>query len=82
MRHEASSSRGCAKPGSLSNCHISTETSGAKMLRVRFIERGKVTVDDKWAQTNPCYFCDNCYYLLHYKDGSLLYSDFCVRLSV
>ncbi|KAH7533644.1 snRNA-activating protein complex subunit [Ziziphus jujuba] len=38
----------------------------------------KVTVDDKWAQDNPCYFCDNCYYLLHYKDGSLLYSDFCV----
>ncbi|PON56447.1 snRNA-activating protein complex, subunit [Parasponia andersonii] len=38
----------------------------------------KVTVDDKWAQGNPCYFCDNCYYLLHYKDGSLLYSDFSV----
>lgn len=38
----------------------------------------KVTVDDKWAQGNPCYFCDNCYYLLHYKDGSLVYSDFSV----
>lgn len=38
----------------------------------------KVTVDDKWAQDNPCYFCDNCYYLLHYKDGSLLYNDFSV----
>ncbi|KAF6145959.1 hypothetical protein GIB67_033318 [Kingdonia uniflora] len=39
----------------------------------------KVTVDDKWAQENPCYFCDNCYYLLHYnEDGSLLYDDFTV----
>ncbi|XP_010244822.1 PREDICTED: snRNA-activating protein complex subunit [Nelumbo nucifera] len=34
----------------------------------------KVTVDDKWAPENPCYFCDSCYYLLHYaEDGSLLY---------
>ncbi|KAF9592167.1 hypothetical protein IFM89_012661 [Coptis chinensis] len=39
----------------------------------------KVTVDDKWAQENPCYFCDNCYYLLHYtEDGSLLYHEFTV----
>ncbi|KAF8395857.1 hypothetical protein HHK36_019811 [Tetracentron sinense] len=39
----------------------------------------KVTMDDKWAQENPCYFCDNCYYLLHYnEDGSLLYHDFTV----
>ncbi|GJM92113.1 hypothetical protein PR202_ga08544 [Eleusine coracana subsp. coracana] len=34
----------------------------------------KMTVDDKWALNNPCYFCIKCYYLLHYKeDGSLLY---------
>uniref|UniRef100_A0A2N9IJX5 snRNA-activating protein complex subunit n=1 Tax=Fagus sylvatica TaxID=28930 RepID=A0A2N9IJX5_FAGSY len=39
----------------------------------------KVTVDDKWAQKNPCYFCKDCYFLLHYgKDESLLYSDFSV----
>ncbi|KAF5742813.1 snRNA-activating protein complex subunit [Tripterygium wilfordii] len=39
----------------------------------------KVTVDDKWAGANPCYFCDDCYFLLHHnKDGSLLYSDFLV----
>ncbi|XP_027073328.1 snRNA-activating protein complex subunit-like isoform X5 [Coffea arabica] len=38
----------------------------------------KVTVDDKWAQENPCYFCELCYYMLHYADGSLLYSDFSV----
>lgn len=39
----------------------------------------KVTVDDKWAKENPCYFCDNCYYLLHYsQDGSLLYNEFSV----
>lgn len=39
----------------------------------------KVTVDDKWAGENPCYFCDNCYFLLHYsKDGTLMYSDFSV----
>ncbi|KAL9451972.1 hypothetical protein AB3S75_007888 [Citrus x aurantiifolia] len=31
----------------------------------------KVTVDDKWAQGNPCYFCDYCYSLLHSKDGNL-----------
>lgn len=39
----------------------------------------QVTMDDKWAQENPCYFCDNCYYLLHYKDGCLLYDDFSVH---
>ncbi|KAL6840384.1 hypothetical protein ACP4OV_030194 [Aristida adscensionis] len=34
----------------------------------------KMTVDDKWAPNNPCYFCIKCYYLLHYKeDGALLY---------
>ncbi|KAK3162807.1 hypothetical protein QOZ80_1BG0094070 [Eleusine coracana subsp. coracana] len=34
----------------------------------------KMTVDDKWALNNPCYFCIKCYYLLHYKeDGPLLY---------
>ncbi|XP_058218708.1 snRNA-activating protein complex subunit [Rhododendron vialii] len=38
----------------------------------------KVTVDDKWAAENPCYFCKNCYYMLHYVDGSLLYEDFSV----
>ncbi|GMH28289.1 hypothetical protein Nepgr_030132 [Nepenthes gracilis] len=39
----------------------------------------KVTVDDKWAGLNPCYFCENCYYLLHYAaDGSLLYDRFSV----
>ncbi|GAB4844022.1 hypothetical protein Ancab_013986 [Ancistrocladus abbreviatus] len=39
----------------------------------------KVTIDDKWAGKNPCCFCDNCYYLLHYtEDGSLLYDQFSV----
>ncbi|XP_016461784.2 snRNA-activating protein complex subunit-like isoform X1 [Nicotiana tabacum] len=38
----------------------------------------KVTVDDKWAAENPCYFCDLCYYMLHYVNGSLLYDDFSV----
>lgn len=38
----------------------------------------KVTVDDKWAPLNPCYFCDVCYYMLHYENGSLLYTDFSV----
>lgn len=38
----------------------------------------KMTVDDKWASLNPCYFCDVCYYMLHYGNGSLLYSDFAV----
>ncbi|MQL92169.1 hypothetical protein Taro_024790 [Colocasia esculenta] len=38
-----------------------------------------MTVDDKWAGKNPCYFCKDCYYLLHYKeDNSLLYDDFSV----
>ncbi|KAG8648435.1 snRNA-activating protein complex subunit isoform X3 [Manihot esculenta] len=37
----------------------------------------KVTVDDKWTPDNPCYFCNDCYYLLHYsQNGSLLYNDF------
>ncbi|XP_057974227.1 snRNA-activating protein complex subunit isoform X2 [Malania oleifera] len=39
----------------------------------------KVTVNDKWARENPCYFCENCYFLLHYsEDGSLLYNEFSV----
>lgn len=38
----------------------------------------KMTVDDKWAPENPCYFCDLCYYMLHYVNGSLLYDDFSV----
>ncbi|PIA55437.1 hypothetical protein AQUCO_00700022v1, partial [Aquilegia coerulea] len=39
----------------------------------------KVTVDDKWSQENPCYFCDNCYQIFHYKeDESLLYDEFTV----
>lgn len=37
-----------------------------------------VTVDDKWAGENPCYFCDTCYYMLHYDNESLLYPDFSV----
>ncbi|CAN0891374.1 snRNA-activating protein complex subunit, partial [Linum grandiflorum] len=38
----------------------------------------KVTLDDKFAKHNPCYFCDTCYYLLHYKDSKVLYEDFSV----
>ncbi|KAL5838899.1 hypothetical protein ACOSQ3_016068 [Xanthoceras sorbifolium] len=44
----------------------------------------KVTVDDKWARENPCYFCDYCYSLLHSSDGYFLsdgsppYNDFLV----
>lgn len=37
-----------------------------------------VTVNDKWAGENPCYFCDACYYMLHYANESLLYPDFSV----
>ncbi|KAG5011346.1 hypothetical protein JHK87_019861 [Glycine soja] len=37
----------------------------------------KVTVDDKWTPENPCYFCDECFSLLHQaEDGTLLYTDF------
>ncbi|KAL9681610.1 hypothetical protein QQ045_013395 [Rhodiola kirilowii] len=37
----------------------------------------KITVDDKWAQDNPCYFCNQCYHLLHFsKDGVPLYDGF------
>lgn len=38
----------------------------------------KVTIDDKWAAENPCYFCNVCYYMLHYVNGSLLYNEFSV----
>ena len=37
----------------------------------------KVTVDDKWTPENPCYFCRECFSLLHQaEDGSLLYTNF------
>ncbi|KAM5580160.1 snRNA-activating protein complex subunit-like [Rosa sericea] len=43
----------------------------------RIYRATKMTVNDKWTPENPCYFCDNCYFLLHYtKDGSLQYQDF------
>ncbi|KAF5203221.1 snRNA-activating protein complex subunit [Thalictrum thalictroides] len=32
----------------------------------------KVTLDDKWSQENPCYFCDNCYQIFHYKEDESL----------
>lgn len=36
-----------------------------------------VTIDDKLAPENPCFFCEQCYKPLHYKqDGTLLYNDF------
>ncbi|XP_057540553.1 snRNA-activating protein complex subunit isoform X1 [Amaranthus tricolor] len=45
----------------------------------RIYKATKVTLDDKLAGENPCYFCDNCYYLLHYsEEGNLLYSSFTV----
>ncbi|MED6216072.1 hypothetical protein PIB30_004100 [Stylosanthes scabra] len=37
----------------------------------------KVTADDKWAPQNPCYFCDECFLLLHFnEDGSQRYEGF------
>jgi len=37
----------------------------------------KITVDDKWTPHNPCYFCDECFSLLHQaEDGTALYTDF------
>ncbi|KAK7287163.1 hypothetical protein RIF29_00253 [Crotalaria pallida] len=37
----------------------------------------KVTVDDKWTPENPCFFCDDCFALLHLdEDGSPLYTEF------
>uniref|UniRef100_A0A803L1G7 snRNA-activating protein complex subunit n=1 Tax=Chenopodium quinoa TaxID=63459 RepID=A0A803L1G7_CHEQI len=43
----------------------------------RIYKATKVTLDDKLAGENPCYFCDNCYYLLHYSEEcTLLYNTF------
>ncbi|KAL7602860.1 hypothetical protein Lser_V15G18430 [Lactuca serriola] len=36
----------------------------------------KVTVDDKYTPENPCFFCGICYYMLHYSNNQLIYSDF------
>ena len=37
----------------------------------------KVTYEDKLAPACPTFFCEQCYYLLHYdKSGCLLYNDF------
>ncbi|XP_020974068.1 snRNA-activating protein complex subunit isoform X5 [Arachis ipaensis] len=33
----------------------------------------KVTADDKWTPQNPCYFCDECFSLLHFNDDGLPY---------
>lgn len=41
----------------------------------RIYKATKVTMDDKWAEENPCYFCDHCYALLHSEEGPS-YSDF------
>lgn len=55
-------------------------------LKIRFQKCGvckifratKVTVDDKWTPDNPCYFCDECFSLLHLAEdgGSPMYTDF------
>ncbi|XP_024523354.1 snRNA-activating protein complex subunit isoform X2 [Selaginella moellendorffii] len=40
----------------------------------------KIVRDDKLAPSNPCFFCDSCYYSLHYSsEGVLLYEDFSVE---
>lgn len=50
------------------------KTRHRKCSVCKIYQATKVTVDDKWAQENPCYFCNSCYYLLHYdEDGKLLY---------
>lgn len=37
----------------------------------------KITYGDTLAPSSPCFFCEQCYYMLHYNaDGSLLYNDF------
>ncbi|XP_031397078.1 snRNA-activating protein complex subunit isoform X2 [Punica granatum] len=55
------------------------KTRALKCSVCRIYRATRVTLDDKWAQENPCYFCENCYFLLHYsKDRSLMYSDFSV----
>ncbi|XP_031266908.1 snRNA-activating protein complex subunit [Pistacia vera] len=41
----------------------------------RIYRAKKVAVDNKWAQENPCYFCDYCYSLLHSVDGIPLYEN-------
>jgi len=36
-----------------------------------------VTHGDKYAPENPCFYCEDCYKVLHYsKDGKLEYDDF------
>ncbi|XP_059640334.1 snRNA-activating protein complex subunit isoform X2 [Cornus florida] len=52
--------------------------SAHKCSVCRISRAEKVTLDDKWAPKNPCYFCNACYYLLHYENVSLLYDDFSV----
>jgi len=38
-----------------------------------------VTYGDKMAPQNPCFYCEQCYRLVHYlEDGNLLYSDYSV----
>ncbi|KAK4772037.1 hypothetical protein SAY86_013812 [Trapa natans] len=55
------------------------KTRGTKCFVCKIYRPTKVTLDDKWAPQNPCYFCDKCYFLLHYsKDNTLLYDDFSV----
>ncbi|XP_048141137.1 snRNA-activating protein complex subunit isoform X2 [Rhodamnia argentea] len=55
------------------------KTRAQKCCVCKIYRATKVTLDDKWAKENPCYYCDNCYFLLHYsKDSSLLYGDFSV----
>ncbi|KAG8365318.1 hypothetical protein BUALT_Bualt18G0092200 [Buddleja alternifolia] len=49
-----------------------------KCFACKIYRAQKMTVDDKWASSNPCYFCDVCYYMLHYANGTLLYNDFSV----
>ena len=48
--------------------------------KCRFCDAGRVTwvtVNDRLAPDNPCWYCDTCYRLLHYdRDGRLIYGGY------
>ncbi|CAA7402064.1 unnamed protein product [Spirodela intermedia] len=61
----------------LATYRIRTRRSKCSVCNIK--PSAMATVNDRWAARNPCFFCKDCYYLLHYsEDGSLLYDNFSV----
>ncbi|CAA6665336.1 unnamed protein product [Spirodela intermedia] len=58
--------------------HADDEQNELKCSVCNIKPSAMATVNDRWAARNPCFFCKDCYYLLHYRRTA----PFCTTISV